>query len=94
MIASKRSEILSGDMNEYGEDNVSWTIFFLELTGMLYRALEDEQYSDVSIKCQHKTFKVHKVIICNRCESFKKACEGAFQVSIPSCPGLMISDGI
>jgi hypothetical protein len=82
MLAEKRSNMLCTDMSKYGEKTPLRSRPELELTQALYSAFDDEQYSDISIKCKDKTFKVHKLIICNRCEFFKKACEGAFQVSM------------
>jgi hypothetical protein len=83
MIAGRFSRVLAADMHKYDEKILLWKKAYPELTQIFYSAFNDQaQYSDVSIKCRDKIFKVHRVIICNRCKFFQKACEGAFQVSV------------
>ncbi|RMY31081.1 hypothetical protein D0866_07544 [Hortaea werneckii] len=46
----------------------------------LIRLLDTGEYSDLTIKCGLRTFKVHKAIVCARSEYFAAACKpGAFK---------------
>ena len=50
---------------------------------LLHRLNTDTKYSDLTIVCGERRFRVHKVIVCTQSEFFRAACEkGAFVVSI------------
>lgn len=38
-----------------------------------YKLLFDGTYSDISIVCRSREFKVHRAIVCTQCEWFEKA---------------------
>ncbi|KAF2094455.1 hypothetical protein NA57DRAFT_60499 [Rhizodiscina lignyota] len=42
---------------------------------------DDAKYSDLTIRCGEKTFKVHKMILCTQSEFFVNACERGFKES-------------
>ncbi|KAI7265124.1 hypothetical protein KC345_g8569 [Hortaea werneckii] len=53
------------------------------LNDALRKLLETGEYSDLTIKCGDRTFKVHKIIICARSEYFAAACKpGAFKEGV------------
>jgi hypothetical protein len=39
----------------------------------------DPQYSDLTVKCEGRTWKVHKVVVCPQVRFFTKACDGRFK---------------
>lgn len=42
-----------------------------------------EEYSDLTIKCGHSSFKVHRAIVCPSSGFFAAACRKGFLVSLP-----------
>ena len=44
--------------------------------------LQSGEYSDFTITCRGKEFKVHKMMICCESDFFKKCCEGNFKVGV------------
>lgn len=49
------------------------------LTGVGPRIFENELFSDVTVKCGGREWKLHKIILCSRSEWFMKALTGSFQ---------------
>ncbi|SPO03773.1 uncharacterized protein DNG_06456 [Cephalotrichum gorgonifer] len=45
-----------------------------ELMKCLRRAYQDEEYSDLTIKCLGATYNVHKILVCPRSDFFAAAC--------------------
>lgn len=45
------------------------------------KLLESGNFSDVTVTCGNKTWKLHKNILCSRSMWFEKALTGGFQVS-------------
>jgi len=43
---------------------------------------ESKKYSDLTIRCDDRVFKVHRAIVCPRSHFFTAACDGPFQESI------------
>ncbi|KAJ9644096.1 hypothetical protein H2199_003964 [Coniosporium tulheliwenetii] len=43
------------------------------------RFTNDPEYSDLTVRCGREVFYVHKYIVCNDLEYFKKACSGKFK---------------
>ena len=51
------------------------------LNTVVLRLFVDERYSDLTVQCGDKTWKVHKAIVCPQSEFFAKACDKGFKVS-------------
>lgn len=49
------------------------------LTLTIQRLLESGMLADAEVKCARRTWKVHKIILCNRSDWFKKALMGQFE---------------
>lgn len=45
------------------------------------RLFNDPEYSDLEVRCGNRTWKVHRVIVCGRCEFFKACVDRNFKVS-------------
>lgn len=45
-----------------------------------HRLLETGNFADAVIICGQKSWNVHKIIICSRCDWFRKALDGNFEV--------------
>ncbi|KAK0516987.1 hypothetical protein JMJ35_000142 [Cladonia borealis] len=45
----------------------------------LAKSLENGEYSDLTVECQDKSWKVHRVVVCPRSTFFTNACKTAFQ---------------
>lgn len=45
------------------------------------RLLRKPEYSDLTITCGDRTWKCHRAILCQRCDFFRVACGGEFEVS-------------
>ncbi|KAK5123723.1 hypothetical protein LTR85_002359 [Meristemomyces frigidus] len=43
------------------------------------RLFEDPKYSDLTIKCEGREWRVHKSIVCTQSAFFAKACDGGFE---------------
>lgn len=52
--------------------------------GLLGKLLEDGSYSDFTIRCGDREWKVHKAIVCSQSDIFDTAINGKFRVCI--CP--------
>lgn len=52
------------------------------LTRNIDSAFASAKYSDFTIHCGDRAWKVHKLIICSQSEYFQRLCDGAFEVSI------------
>ncbi|KAK2795846.1 hypothetical protein FQN52_003696 [Onygenales sp. PD_12] len=50
-----------------------------ELQASISRLYKNDRYSDLTIVCGTKTFKVHRCIMCPRSGFFKAACDGRFR---------------
>ncbi|KAK2803075.1 hypothetical protein FQN50_007156 [Emmonsiellopsis sp. PD_5] len=50
-----------------------------ELQASISRLYKNDMYSDLTIVCGTKTFKVHRCIMCPRSGFFKAACDGRFR---------------
>ena len=48
---------------------------------MALRSLyKDEKYSDLTVSCGPRTFKLHRAVVCPQSPFFEKACSGGFKV--------------
>lgn len=47
---------------------------------LCYRLKISADYSDLTITCGEKEFKVHRAVICPRSDYFDAACKGEFKV--------------
>jgi len=45
----------------------------------LHKLLDNSDYSDFTVECGAKTWRVHRAIVCSRSKYFKKACDGDFK---------------
>ncbi|MCJ1475053.1 hypothetical protein MMC13_003713 [Lambiella insularis] len=45
----------------------------------LHKLLGTSEYSDFTVNCGGKTWRIHRAIVCSRSAYFKKACDGAFK---------------
>jgi hypothetical protein len=46
-----------------------------------FSCLESSQYSDATIRCEGREFKVHKIVVCTQSEFFSKAFNGDWKRS-------------
>ena len=44
--------------------------------------LTSEKYSDLTIICGDRNFKVHRAVVCTQSKFFSLACDGGFQVGV------------
>jgi hypothetical protein len=47
----------------------------------IVRLFNDPEYSDLELRCEDRTWKVHRVIVCGRCKFFKACVDRHFKVS-------------
>jgi BTB/POZ domain len=47
----------------------------------IVRLFNNSEYSDLVLKCKDRSWKVHRVIVCGRCEFFKACVDRNFKVS-------------
>ena len=45
--------------------------------------LQSGQYSDLTVKCEAREWKVHRLVICPRSGFFENACKNDFEASDP-----------
>ncbi|MCJ1438124.1 hypothetical protein MMC27_007511 [Xylographa pallens] len=45
----------------------------------LHKLLNNSDYSDFTVKCGTKTWRIHRAIVCSRSKYFKRACDGDFK---------------
>lgn len=43
------------------------------------RLFNNPEYSDLVLRCEHRTWKVHRVIVCGRCDFFKACVDRHFK---------------
>ncbi|MCJ1398716.1 hypothetical protein MMC11_001917 [Xylographa trunciseda] len=48
----------------------------------LHKLLNNSDYSDFTVKCGAKTWRIHRAIVCSRSKYFKKVCDGDFKVRL------------
>ncbi len=53
------------------------------------RLLKSEKYSDLTLKCHERAFKVHRAVVCTRSSVFAAAIDGGFKVF-----AISIGDGL
>ncbi|MCJ1382100.1 hypothetical protein MMC17_005212 [Xylographa soralifera] len=45
----------------------------------LHKLLNNSDYSDFTVECGTKTWRIHRAIVCSRSKYFKKVCDGDFK---------------
>jgi hypothetical protein len=45
---------------------------------------EDTTFCDLTIRCQNRSLRVHRVVICSQCSFFQRACTNGFRMSSAS----------
>lgn len=55
------------------------------LADHLSSLLKSEKFTDLTVKLDDRTWKVHKTVVCARSDFFAKTCEGEFKVSATIC---------
>jgi hypothetical protein len=51
-------------------------------TAALASTFYNNGFSDVTVKCQDREWKLHRVILASRCDFFRVCCGGPFKVSL------------
>lgn len=46
------------------------------------RLFTSSEYSDLTITCRGREWRVHKSVVCTQCDPFRKACNGDFVVRV------------
>ena len=71
-------------------DAASTTHYVPQFSGLLGSG----KYSDLTVTCGPRGWKVHKGVLCLQSDFFAKACDGDFKVSNarPICPNLPLNE--